>query len=48
VCRTRRAADLDAVFETQWRKSSFDAAMERVKARFTLKQFHTHHTRAWA
>jgi RNA polymerase sigma factor (sigma-70 family) len=33
------AADLDAVFESQWRKNLFDAAMERVKTKFSLKQF---------
>jgi RNA polymerase sigma factor (sigma-70 family) len=32
-------ADLDAVFETQWRKNLFDEAMERVKVKFSLKQF---------
>jgi RNA polymerase sigma factor (sigma-70 family) len=34
-----RAADLDAVFESQWRKNLFDAAVERVKVKFSLKQF---------
>jgi RNA polymerase sigma factor (sigma-70 family) len=33
------AADLDAVFESQWRKNLFDTAMERVKTKFSLKQF---------
>jgi RNA polymerase sigma factor (sigma-70 family) len=33
------AADLDAVFETQWRKNFLDVALDRVKARFSLKQF---------
>jgi|ERR1022692_341298 RNA polymerase sigma-70 factor (ECF subfamily) len=33
------AADLDAVFETHWRKSLFGAALERVKTKFSLKQF---------
>jgi RNA polymerase sigma factor (sigma-70 family) len=33
------AADLDAVFESQWRKNLFDVAMERVKTKFSLKQF---------
>jgi RNA polymerase sigma-70 factor (ECF subfamily) len=28
-----------AIFETQWRKSLFDAALERVKQKFSLKQF---------
>ena len=33
------AADLDAVFESQWRKNLFDVAVERVKTKFSLKQF---------
>jgi RNA polymerase sigma-70 factor (ECF subfamily) len=33
------AADLDAVFETQWRNNLFAAALERVKQKFSLKQF---------
>ncbi len=33
------AADLDAVFESQWRKNLFDVAVDRVKTRFSLKQF---------
>jgi RNA polymerase sigma factor (sigma-70 family) len=33
------AADLDAVFETQWRKNLFTAAFDRVKEKFSLKQF---------
>jgi RNA polymerase sigma factor (sigma-70 family) len=33
------SADLDAVFESQWRKNLFDAAVERVKTKFSLKQF---------
>jgi RNA polymerase sigma-70 factor (ECF subfamily) len=33
------AADLDAVFESQWRKNLFDVAVERVKIKFSLKQF---------
>lgn len=33
------AVDLDAVFESQWRKNLFDVAMERVKTKFSLKQF---------
>ena len=33
------AADLDAVFETRWRKSLFDVALERVRTKFSLKQF---------
>jgi RNA polymerase sigma-70 factor (ECF subfamily) len=35
----KAAADLDAVFEEQWRRNLFDAAMERVKDKFSLKQF---------
>ena len=31
--------DLDAVFETQWRKNLFTAALEQVKEKFSLKQF---------
>jgi RNA polymerase sigma-70 factor (ECF subfamily) len=31
--------DLKTVFETQWRKSLFDEALERVRPKFTLKQF---------
>jgi len=34
-----KAVDLDAVFLMQWRKSLFEAALERVKTRFSLKQF---------
>jgi RNA polymerase sigma-70 factor (ECF subfamily) len=34
-----RALDLDALFEAEWRKNLFGAALERVKAGFTLKQF---------
>lgn len=33
------ATDLDALFEGQWQKSLFDAALERVREKFTLKQF---------
>jgi RNA polymerase sigma-70 factor (ECF subfamily) len=33
------ATDLDALFETQWREKLFAAALERVKEKFTLKQF---------
>jgi RNA polymerase sigma factor (sigma-70 family) len=33
------ATDLDAVFESQWRKNLFDVAVDRVKTRFSLKQF---------
>jgi RNA polymerase sigma factor (sigma-70 family) len=33
------AANLDAVFETQWRKNLFGAALDRVKQKFSLKQF---------
>ena len=32
-------ADLDSVFDEQWRKSLFDLAMEHVKVRFSSKQF---------
>ncbi len=31
--------DYGALFETQWRKNLFDAALERVKQNFSLKQF---------
>jgi len=31
--------DYGAIFETQWRKNLFDAALERVKQKFNLKQF---------
>jgi RNA polymerase sigma factor (sigma-70 family) len=34
-----RVADLDAVFESQWRKSLFDVALDRMKEKFSLKQF---------
>jgi RNA polymerase sigma-70 factor (ECF subfamily) len=33
------AQDLDALFETEWRKSLFTLALERVKEKFSLKQF---------
>ena len=33
------AADLEALFETQWRQSLFTLALERVKEKFSLKQF---------
>jgi RNA polymerase sigma-70 factor (ECF subfamily) len=33
------ATDLDAVFETQYRKNLFAAALERMKEKFSLKQF---------
>jgi RNA polymerase sigma factor (sigma-70 family) len=33
------APDLDAVFEWQWRRNLFDVALERVKIKFSLKQF---------
>jgi RNA polymerase sigma-70 factor (ECF subfamily) len=33
------ATDLDTVFETQWRKNLFTAALEQVKEKFSLKQF---------
>jgi RNA polymerase sigma-70 factor (ECF subfamily) len=32
------STDLNALFETQWRKNLFDAALERVKPKFSLKQ----------
>jgi RNA polymerase sigma-70 factor (ECF subfamily) len=33
------SAELDALFETQWRKNLFDAALERFQPKFSLKQF---------
>jgi len=33
--------DLAALFETEWRKSLFAVALERVKDKFSLKQFQT-------
>jgi RNA polymerase sigma-70 factor (ECF subfamily) len=33
------ATDLDALFEAQWRKNLFTAALDRVKEKFSLKQF---------
>ncbi len=33
------AVNLDALFEAEWRKNLFAAALERVKAKFSLKQF---------
>jgi RNA polymerase sigma factor (sigma-70 family) len=33
------ATDLDALFEQEWRKNLFTAALERVKGRFSIKQF---------
>ena len=33
------AADLDVLFEQEWRKNLFTAALDRVKGRFSLKQF---------
>ena len=33
------ALDLDALFEEQWRKSLFARALDRVKEKFSLKQF---------
>ena len=33
------ATNLDAVFESQWRKNLFDVAVDRVRPRFSLKQF---------
>jgi RNA polymerase sigma factor (sigma-70 family) len=31
--------DLDALFEAQWRKTQFAIALDRVKGKFSLKQF---------
>src|SRR6266496_3541632 len=33
------AANLDGLFETEWRKNLLAAAIERVKSKFSLKQF---------
>src|SRR6266566_4672929 len=33
------AINLDALFEAEWRKNLFAAALERVKQKFSLKQF---------
>jgi RNA polymerase sigma-70 factor (ECF subfamily) len=33
------AVDLDTLFETEWRKNQFACALERVKGKFSLKQF---------
>ena len=33
------AVDLESLFETQWRQTLFTLALERVKERFSLKQF---------
>jgi len=33
------SVDLDAVFETEWRKNLFAVALDRVKEQFSLKQF---------
>jgi RNA polymerase sigma-70 factor (ECF subfamily) len=33
------AVNLDALFEQEWRKNLFAAALERVKGRFSLKQY---------
>ena len=33
------AVNLDTIFETEWRKNLFGAALERVKGEFCLKQF---------
>jgi len=35
----KAATHLDALFETEWRRNLFDAALERVKQKFSLKQF---------
>ena len=33
------SADLDGLFETEWRKSLFTLALDRVRGKFSLKQF---------
>ncbi|HEY5914560.1 MAG TPA: sigma-70 family RNA polymerase sigma factor [Verrucomicrobiae bacterium] len=33
------SVSLDALFEEEWRKNLFDAALDRVKEKFSLKQF---------
>ncbi len=33
------SADLDVLFETEWRKNLFAVALERVKDKFGLKQY---------
>src|SRR5215831_7010813 len=33
------ATDLEALFEAQWHRNLFDAALEQVKGKFSLKQF---------
>ena len=33
------AVNLEAVFETQWRENLFAAALERIKQKFSLKQY---------
>jgi hypothetical protein len=33
------AANLDALFEAEWRKNLFATALERMKPKFSLKQF---------
>jgi len=33
------SVDLDALFDAEWQKHLFDIALERVKERFSLKQF---------
>ena len=33
------SVDLDGLFEAEWRKNLFAAALDRVKAQFSLKQF---------
>jgi RNA polymerase sigma factor (sigma-70 family) len=33
------AVNLDALFEVEWRKNLYTAALERVKSKFSLKQF---------
>jgi RNA polymerase sigma-70 factor (ECF subfamily) len=44
------AINLDALFETEWRNNLFAAALERVKAKFSLKQiqmFDLHALKEW-
>jgi RNA polymerase sigma factor (sigma-70 family) len=38
-----RAVDLDALFETEWRKNIAAAALEVIKTKFTAKQFQIFH-----
>ena len=46
-----QSADLDALFEEEWRKNLMDEALERVQARFSLRQFQVfdlHALQGWA